>query len=199
MSISTYAELKTAVSNWLARDDTANYIDNIILVAEKWIYRNVRTRDMETALNVTVTGSTGAVPTGYIETKYAIWNSSKPVLLKPKPVSWIREKYPSNSGAGIPSFFGVEGSNFVFGKPASDGTMTGIFYKNLGNVSDTAHALFTNNPDLYLFASLAECMAFTKNDSRIQLWSAKRDEIKNSINIEAKNSHFSDALTVSIG
>jgi hypothetical protein len=198
MSISTYAELKTAVGSWLQRADSDNYVDDLILVAESWIYRKVRAREMETSMSVTVTNNLGTLPAGFIENKYAIWNTTPQVSLKPKPAQWIEETYPQTTSASIPQYIGVVGSNFILGPRASGGTITGTYYKNLGSVSSTAHDLFLNNPDLYLFAALAEAMSFLKNDARIAVWEAKRNNIAADVNSQAQQSRFSDAMSISV-
>lgn len=47
MSISTYAELKTAIANFLARTDLTEQIPNFIQLAEARLSRELETRDQE--------------------------------------------------------------------------------------------------------------------------------------------------------
>jgi hypothetical protein len=44
------------------------------------------------------------------------------------------------------------------------------------------NALFTNNPDLYLFACLAEAEIIIGRDKRVQLWEAKYQKILGLVN-----------------
>ena len=71
MSITTYADLKNAVASRLRRSDTSGYIDDWITLAETDIYRRLRTKDMETALSVAISSGVAALPTSYLELKYA--------------------------------------------------------------------------------------------------------------------------------
>ena len=48
MAIGTYAELQTAVANWLDRGDLTDRIQEFIDLAEARINRNLRLRLMET-------------------------------------------------------------------------------------------------------------------------------------------------------
>lgn len=188
----TYAELKTAINNWSKRADLSTYIDDVILMGEKWIFRKARTRDMETALSVTIASGVAAIPADYVELKYAYVDGSPTQALQMRAASWIYLEYPERSSSGKPKFIATEGSNFIFG-PYSDSTYTikGIYYKRLTSVASSANALFTNNPDLYLFAALAELEPFLKNDKRVGLWMAKRDEILAQVNGEDTKGMYS--------
>ena len=55
MSISTYAELKTAIANFLARTDLTDQIPNFIQLAEARLSRELETRDQEKRANATLT------------------------------------------------------------------------------------------------------------------------------------------------
>jgi hypothetical protein len=171
VSISTYAELKTAAANRLKRGDTASYIDDWILLAETDIYRRLRIRDMETAFSTAISGGVCALPSGYIDLKFAYINASQTYRLKRRTNAQIYEKYPVRSSDGIPKLIAREGSNFIFGPyPDSDYTVTGVYYKNLGAVSSSAHALFTSNPDVYLFGTCYWASVDSKDDRAIARW-----------------------------
>ena len=182
MSITTYAELKTSVSNWIKRADLTSYLDDIVTLGESRIMREVRTSDMETALSGSISSGTMALPTGYLELKFAYVSAAPVTWLQKKSASWIYQKYPIRSGGEVPKFIAREGTNFIFGPYPSNATIAGVYYKNLGPLSSNLHNLFVNNPDLYLFACLAETEPFIKNDPRIQIWEAKYEKIKNDIN-----------------
>lgn len=174
MAITTYANLQTALSNWLKRSDLTSYLPDFVTIGETRIFREARTSDMETALSVAIASGVAALPTGYIDLKFAYVNASPTLRLKRRSASWIYENYPTRSSDGKPSFIAREGTNFIFGPyPDSNYTITGVFYKNIGPLSSSAHALFTANPDLYLFASLVAAEPFIKNDKRLVLWEAQ--------------------------
>lgn len=195
MSISTYAELQTAVSNWLKRADLTSYTADLIMLGETWIYRKARTRDMEAALSVAIASGVAALPSNFIALKNARISGNPDTPLVLRPAEWIYDAYPLRSATATPRYVAVEGSNLIFGPyPSSASTVVGTYYKTLGAVSASAHALFTNNPDLYLFAALAEAEAFIKNDVRIALWTARRDMILEDTNAQARESRFGSAL-----
>lgn len=192
MALTTYAELQTSVKSWLHRADLDSIIPDFITLAEARIFREVRARSMETALSDTIASGVIALPTGYIELKYAYVNRTPVKTLKRREARFIYEKYPTRSGMGEPRYIAREASNFIFGPyPDSAYTITGVYYKNIGPLSSSAHALFTDNPDLYLWASLAEAEPYMKNDKRIMLWETKYQAIKDAVNGLAEREDFS--------
>ena len=62
MAISTYAELKTSIANFLARDDLTNEIDDFIDLAESQdISRELETRSQDTRTTLTTTADNAYV------------------------------------------------------------------------------------------------------------------------------------------
>lgn len=174
MAITTYAELQTAVANWLDRSDLTSRITEFITLGETRIFRELRVKDMETSFSTAISSGTIALPTSYVDLKFAYINGSSVQWLERKSNRWIYENYPTRSSDDCPKFIAREGDTFIFGPyPDSNYTVNGVYYKNIGPLSSSAHALFTSNPDLYLFASLCEAEPFMKNDKRVMLWEKK--------------------------
>lgn len=176
--ITTYAELQTAVASWLARGNLSGAIPDLIMVGEKWIFRKARTREMEAALSFTMASGEGVVPDDYVAIKHARINGTPTSPLRVRHSSQIYQQYPMRSSDGRPTFIGVDGSTFVFGPfPDSDYDVRGIYYRRLTSIATSENALFLANPDLYLFASLAEAAPYMKDDKRVPMWMSKRDSI----------------------
>lgn len=187
MSITTHAELKTAVSNWLKRSDLSSYLDDLVMAGEKWIMRKVRATEMETALSTSISGSgTATAPSGFLGFKYSYIDGSPTRKLVTRTPAQIFERFPNRSSDSKPEWIGYDAGSFIFGPfPDSTYTVKGTYYKRHGPLSSGVYDLFTNNPDLFLFAALAESEPFLKNDKRVALWMSKRDAIAKDINDEA--------------
>ena len=171
MALTTYAQLQTAAADWSHRSDLTSILPDLITVAETQIFRDIRTKDMETAFTSTVSAGTIATPTSYIDLKYAYVDTSTVQWLERKPAKWIYENYPSRSSDGVPVFVAREGSTFIFGPyPDSSYTIKGVYYKNIGPLSTSAHAVFTENPDVYLYRTLYEIALFTKDTKMSEYW-----------------------------
>jgi hypothetical protein len=199
MSLSTYADLQTAVSNWLKRSDLSSYTPDLILLGEKWIFRHARVREMESALSVAISSGTATVPADFIALKHARLSTSPATPLDFRPASWIYANNPNRSAGEIPKFIGVDGETFIFGPSPGAYTVQGIYYAEPTSIQSSANAVFVAYPDLYLFAALAEAEPFLKNDARVALWVAKRDGALIDINKQTKESRQGDAMSVRIG
>jgi hypothetical protein len=176
----TYSELQAAVKNWLKRGtELDSYLADIILAGEKRIFRKLRVRAMEEALSSTISSGTIALPTGYVDLKFAYIDGSPVQNLQRKSADWMYLNYPTRASDGKPKFIAREGTNFIFGPyPDSGYTVKGVYYKRLTAVASSANTLFTDNPDLYLFAALAESSLFLgQDDNRPKIWEAKFNEI----------------------
>jgi hypothetical protein len=183
MSIQTYAELQTAVANWMARADLTSIIPDLIMIGEKRIFREIRARSMETALSSTIASGVIAVPSDYLELKSAYVDGSPAKLLQRATATSIYQQYPLRSSTTKPRLIAREGSNFIFGPyPDSTYTIKGIYYAKPTSIQSSANALFVESPDLYLFAALLEAQPYIKNDPRIVVWQAKYEQIKEQIN-----------------
>jgi len=168
-------------------------------MAELWIYRNARVREMEGTLNQPISSSVAALPSDFIAAKNpTVSVNGKVIKLQPRSADWIYSNYPIRPSSEVPAFYAVEGSNMIFGPAAGSYTVAGTYYKNLGDVSSSAHALFLAYPDLYLWAALAEASLFMKSDQRGALWTAKRDLLKEDINRQAQTSRYGDGMAVAV-
>lgn len=201
--ITDYASLKTGVAAWLdvGTSDISSQIDDLIMVGEKRIFREVRNRDMETAWSATLSNGTVALPNGYVALKNARIVTTPVVELERRSAEWIYANYGFRSSSGVPKYIGRDGSNFVFGPyPDSAYSIAGVYYSTLNAISSTINALFTANPDIYLMAALAEAEPLLGRDPRVALWNAKYGEILSQINgIDKTEDQSGSALQMRVG
>lgn len=193
MTIASYNDLKTAVSDYIHRSDNTTAVVDQIMLGEKRIQREVRTADMETAYTGTIASGVIAVPTDFLEWRAVYINSSVAYRLEPKTWEWVLANYPQRSADSIPKFIARNASNFEFGPyPDSGYTVKGTYYKRLTAVSSSWNALATANPDLYLAAALAYANAYIGDDAALK-WDALYQSIRDSLNGEAKLQDISGA------
>lgn len=194
MSITTYQELQTAVSNWLHRSDLSSYTADFITLGESRINSSLRVQAMETS--TTIAATSAALPSDYIEMKDAFISSTTPYYdLERKNAEWIYSKYPDRASTGIPKFIARDRTNFIFG-PAPDSaySVTVVYYKHLSALSGATNTVFTTYPGLYLFAALAETAPFLKDDKRVALWEAKYQELFKRVQDEDDREDFSGSI-----
>jgi hypothetical protein len=172
MSIATYGELKTAVANWLHRTDLTAQIPDFIALCEADIRRDIRVREMEDSTSAALVSTLLAIPTGFLEPRMVRIDSKVVEYVTPRQFNPLRESTTLN--------YTLQGTNFVF--QVSSGTAQINYYKALtafGADADT-NTLLTENPDLYLYGSLAWARTYTQGDpSQFRsLYTAARDRIR---------------------
>lgn len=179
MAITSYSTLKTAIADWLDRDDLSSQIDTFIDLCESQIYRELRIRPMETALSETISGGTASVPTGYLELRFAYIDLDRTVWLQMVDPGWIYANYPTRASSGRPLYIARDGDSFIFGPyPDSGYTIKGSYYAKLDalSASNETNWFVTNAPDLLLFGSLVAATPYVGDDERAVVWKVQYEE-----------------------
>jgi hypothetical protein len=203
MSLATYADLKTAIANWTKRTDLTSYLDDLIRVAELRIEREVQTHDSESALSVDISSSTSmaTIPTDFLSLKSAyVDTTGTPSLTQASSDQIYQNRVLGSYRTGVPQYIAQQGANFIFWPtPASGYTIKGSYYARPGTLSSAVYTMFTNNPDLYLYASLAATAPFLKDDARIGLWEAQYQNVKKQIIADEEGYRFGGRLQITVG
>jgi hypothetical protein len=173
VTITTYAELQTAVANWLKRSDLTSYIPDLISLAEAQMNRdfanfNPPLRAMEQTQTGTLSGSTLALPSRYMGTKrlrVSIGGQWRVMEVKSS------EQLGPYTTTGEPVFISANGENLEFGPPPGTSySYEWIYWQGFAALSAGVNWVITNAPDLYLFGTLLQAEPFIKNDKRIPIW-----------------------------
>jgi len=174
MSITTYAELQTAVASWLHRTDLTTTIPDFIRLAESRINKALKTKGIEKtgSLTATVGLSTIALPSDY----------NKPIALRctfytpGKDEIRYRErvKIDFDTNSNYPTYWTIYGDYIVFDCPADQAYTFEFDYYGSLTLSDSATTnwLLTNYPDVYLYGALLQAAPYLQDDARITVWSA---------------------------
>ena len=175
MAISTYDELKTAVANWLDRDDLTDRIPEFIALAEARMNRVLRLRMMESKYTASTVASQRNynLPTGYVQMRNFQINTS-PITPLQYVSPEIYDRLWGGSTGGTPQFYTIIANEIQLGPiPGSVLTMEMLFYKKITalSASNTTEQMLTDNPDIYLYGALLEAEPFIMNDERVPLWS----------------------------
>ena len=174
MAIGTYAELQTAVANWLDRDDLTDRIPEFIALAEARMNRVLRIRLMEGKYTASTVAAQRnyALPASYIQLRNFQLNTS-PITPLQYVTPEIYDRLWGGSTGGTPQFYTIVAGEVQLGPlPASVLTMEMLFYKKISalSVTNTTEAMLTDNPDVYLYGALMEAEPFIMNDERVPLW-----------------------------
>ena len=174
MAIGTYAELQTAVANWLDRDDLGDRIPEFIALGEARMNRLLRLRMMESKYTASTVAAQRnyALPTGYVQMRNFQIN-----LTPIRPVQYVTpevyDRIWGGSSSGTPEVYTIIANELQLGpRPDSIMTMEMLFYKKVTALSgsNTTEQMLTENPDIYLYGALLEAEPFIMNDERVGLW-----------------------------
>ena len=181
MAIGTYAELQTAVANWLDRDDLTDRIPEFIALAEAKMNRVLRISLMEnisTALSTVGGQRDYPLPAGFTGMK-EFHLTTNPLT----PLSYLTPEMMNRLWAGSTSgkpraftLFSDAGVRKIRLGPSPDVVYTTsmLYLKKIDNlsVSNPTETMLTENPDIYLYGALLEAEPFLMNDARIGTWAS---------------------------
>ena len=202
MAISTYADLKTAVQNWLNRSNLTDRIPEFIALAETRIHYGskekpfesepLRIRAMETSQYTTISAQRVELPVGFLQARRFFLSGSPIRKLDMVSTDQFWDTYVSTY-TGPPTQFCIEGEEFVFGPtPDTEYTAQLLYYKAFTSLSagtDT-NWLLTNAPGVYLYGALIEAHSFTRNDAQAQLCFNKFMGAVDGLNFADKNDRW---------
>ena len=201
MAISNYTELKTAVANWLDRDDLTDRIPEFIALAEARFNRVLRLRSMEAkyTANTVAAQRNLALPASYIQMRNFQVNTS-PLTTLSYVTPEIYDRLWGGSTQGTPKFYTILADEVSLGPiPASVQEVEMLFYKKFENLSGSVATnwLIINAPDIYLYGSMLEAEPFIMNDERVQLWATALERgVSDLQEQDNKDRHSGSALRV---
>lgn len=194
MSISTYDELQTAIANWTHRTDLTSRIPEFITIGEARIGREVRSKEMEQRASSTPTTQYLSLPSDFI--------AMRAVRIKGSEIGWLDYVTPDDFFASFASSSVSSSKAYtIFGDelilPKAPGADVELWYfKKLAALSSAVNNLFSNNPDLYLYAALCAAAPFVGKDAKTVLWESLYTAVKDQLNKSHKEGRFPGAVFV---
>ena len=194
MAITTYTELKTAIADFLNRDDLAATAPTFISLAEADIQRRVRHWRMEKRSTAELDTQYSAIPADFVEVirMYITSGDTKPLELISQGELLDRKRKNLNT-SGSPSYYALTAGEIeVF--PVPDGTYDLELYyiARIPALSDSnaSNWLLERYQDAYLYGSLVHSAPYLKDDARAQMWAALYQSSVDAINAESERSKF---------
>ncbi len=195
MSLTNYAELKTAVENEVSRDTLAATIPELIARGEDWLYSDLRVRFMETAANVALVSAaqTSALPAAFLQARSIYITTTPPQRLEYRTPIEFWETYAGLPTA-TPRYFTIEGEDFEWAPtPSANLTAAVRFYARPAALSadiDT-NGLFTLAPSLLIYATMLAWLPRGGADARLLTYSALYDSLLERVHAADKRDRYS--------
>jgi hypothetical protein len=194
MAITTYAELKAAIADFLNRDDLTAVIPTFISLAEADMQRRVRHWRMEKRSTAELDTQYSAIPTDFVEVirVYVTSGDTKPLELISQ-AELLDRKAKSLNTSGTPAYYAFTAGEIEI-YPAPDGTYDVELYyiASIPALSDssTSNWLLERYPDAYLYGALVHAAPYLNDDARIQVFAALYQSAIDAINAESERSKF---------
>lgn len=192
MAITTYAELKSSIADFLNRDDLASVTSSFISLAEADMQRRLRHWRMEKRSTAELDTQYSAIPADFVEIIrfYVTSGDTKPLELISQ-AQLLDRKAKSLNTSGAPAYYALTAGEIEV-YPAPDATYDVELYylSRIPALSDsnTSNWLLEQYADAYLYGSLVHSAPYLKDDARIQVWAALYQSAIDAINTESERS-----------
>jgi hypothetical protein len=193
MALATYSDLKSTIADYLNRADLTSVIPTFITLAEAKFNRELRLRDMLTRAECVSDNEFVALPIDFLEAYLLELNMTN--IAPQMPLTFVGPNEAKTLKANkiinkVRYFTLIDGAFELLPSPQADTDLLLTYYAKIPALSDsqTTNWLMTKSPDLYLYSSLLEATPYLKNDERVQIWAAARQQVMDAMNIESERS-----------
>ena len=190
MAITTYSELKSAVADFLNRDDITDTIPTFIAMAEATLNRDLRHWRMEQRSTAEIDDQYLTLPTDWLETVRITVMDAVPYVMNLASKSQIEDyRFKGDDVAGKPLYYAhIAGELELFPTPDATYDIELLYKQKVEALSDsnTSNWLLSEAPDLYLYATLVETAIYLRDDERLAsfgaLYQSKLDAVNRQSN-----------------
>jgi len=195
MALSTFADLKTSIANYLNRSDLTSVIPDFITLTEAKLNRILRIRPMQKRVSTTLTSGDAFVdlPNDFLEATQIFIDSNPNKVLNYVNANQIELENIQES-SGTPSQYTITGDEFQLSPiPDSAYTLKISYYAKIPalSTSNTSNYLLASYPQVYLYGSLLEAQPYIVNDERITVWMSLFNEAVQLINRDDEQGRYS--------
>jgi len=194
MPITTYAELKTTIADFLNRDDVAAISDTFISNAEDDLNLQLRHWRQEKRSTAEIDTQYSAIPADMLEIIrfYTTSGDTRPLELISQS-EMLDRKFRNLNTSGQPAYYALTAGELEV-YPVPDGTYTSelYYYSRIPALSDsnTSNWVLDYYSSAYLYGSLIHSAPYLKDDARIQVWAALYQRTIDAINTESEKAKY---------
>ena len=194
MPITTYAELKTSIADFLNRDDLAAISSTFISLAEDDLNLRLRHWRQEKRSTAEIDTQYTAIPADMLEIIrfYTTSGDTRPLELISQ-AEMLDRKFRNLNTSGQPAYYALTAGEIEV-YPVPDGTYTSelYYYSRIPALSDsnTSNWVLDYYSSAYLYGSLIHSAPYLKDDARIQVWAALYQNAIDAINTESEKAKF---------
>jgi len=175
MAITNFAELKTAIADWMARSDVSGSAADFIALAEGRLNRELNPVETDATLTGTIDSRRIDISSLSLVAPIALF------LVDGDEIELTQRSdgsFPYDDTSGEPSLWALDGTNIDFDRPLDEAYSFRFRYWGRFALSDSATTnwLLTNHPDIYLAASIVWGGAYIEDMTKIAFYKGILDE-----------------------
>jgi len=190
MAITTYAELKASLADWLLRDDLTAVIPTFISLAEAQMNRGLSHWRQETRSEAEIDARYSDLPADWLSPiRLSVSTTNGPAELEPMSYStMLDERTRSADVVGVPKYYSISaGSLELYPTPSGTFDVTMLYRGTVPALTDSATTnwLLTYAPDAYLYGSLLQAAPYLSDDARIGVWGSLYENAITGLNADS--------------
>lgn len=199
MSITTYAELKTSIADFLNRDDLTSTIPTFISLGEAQIARDVRHWKQEKRVTTSVDERYENLPNDWLELKFVSLTTG--AMLETVSPSNMADMRARSDTPGTPKYVRMTADQLEFYPTPSAATdISMLYYARVPSLTDAAPTnwVLSDAPDILLYASLMHSAPYLAEDARVQIWGSLYQSGVENLNIENQRGRVTGPMRMGI-
>jgi hypothetical protein len=199
MAITTYAELKSSIADFLNRDDLTSIIPTFISLAEAQIARELRHWKQEKRVTTSVDERYENLPNDWLELKMIALATGK--MMQTVSSSEMAERRAQSNTAAEPRLVRVTADQLEFyPTPDTATNISMLYYARIPalSASATTNWLLTDAPDVLLYGSLIHSAPYLSDDTRTQIWASLYQSGVDKLNLESDKGRVTGPLKMGV-
>ena len=194
MAITTYAELQTAIANFLDRSDLTSIIPTFIDLCKADMSRKLRHWRMEQRSTAELDTQYSALPADFLEPiRLSITGGSTYTLEMESQAQMSNRRMQNLDTGGRPRFYAMtDGKVEVYPSPDATYELEMVYHAKIPALADdaTSNWVLSYHPDAYLYGALIHSAPYLVEDTRTQIWSALYQSAVDGINNEGQSAKY---------
>lgn len=196
MGITNYGELKTAIADFLNRDDLTSVIPTFVALAEADMLRDQRMRSWRSENRATssISDRYSALPSDFQEMiRFNISTSEGWERLTLMSQADMADKRSFGDTAGKPAYYAITAGEIeLFPTPDEAYTTELVYHSRFTELSADAdyNWVLTYFPDAYLYGSLLHTAPYLSDDNRIAVWASLYQAALDAIQADTTSSKY---------
>jgi len=199
VSITTYGELKSAIGDFLNRDDLTAVIPTFISLGEARIARDLNHWKQEKRVTTDIDERYEDLPTDWISIIQVQHTDGG--VISSSSSSEMASKRAQSSTAAKPRYWRLTANEMEF-YPIPDATynITMLYRARIPALTDAdpSNWLLTYSPDVILYAALMQSAPYLADDARVAVWGSMYQSGVEALNNESDQAQVSGPLSMRI-